>query len=424
MGPDYGEGEHPDARVRLNPVSRDGGGLAVGGVPVADLVRQHGSPLFVMCAATVGRAVGRLQGTLGAAGARLYFAAKANPNPFVWRWLRARGVGLDTCSPGETAQGLAAGFEPGEISFTGCALTRDDMDALAASGVEINLDAADQARAFAARHPEVPFGLRVNPGQGAGSHEKCTTAGPHQKLGIAWDQVPGLVRQLRADGARVEGLHCHTGSGGLDAGHFVAVAEQMSELADALGDLRWLSLGGGVGVPHHPDEEPFDLPRYAAALRQATRPDRELRLEPGQAFVAQAGVLVMTVVSVKEQTGGTRFALCDSSYNHYLGTSAYQSYHVIEADLAEGARAARGRGPQFVVGHLCNTGDVFARDRELPLLEVEDRLVMFTCGAYGLSRAANYNSRPIPAEVWVEAGQVRLIRRRQGLDDLSQWYVS
>jgi diaminopimelate decarboxylase len=416
------EGEHPDARVRLNPVTIDGGGLAVGGVPVAELVHEFGSPLFVMCAGTAARAADRLQGTLGAAGARLYFAAKANPNPFVWRWLRERGVGLDTCSPGETAQGLEAGFAPEEISFTGCALTRDDMDALASSGVEINLDAADQARAFAARHPEVPFGLRINPGQGAGSHEKCTTAGPHQKLGIAWEQVPGLVRQLREDGARVEGLHCHTGSGGLDAGHFVSVCEQMSELADELGDLRWLSLGGGIGVPHHPDDEPFDLPRYAAALREAVRPDRELRLEPGQAYVAQAGVLVMSVVSVKEQSGGTRFALCDSSYNHYLGTSAYQSYHVIEADLAEVERSARPRLGQYVVGHLCNTGDVFARDRKLPELEVGDRLVMLTCGAYGLSRAANYNSRPIPAEVWVEGGQARVIRRRQSLADLSRWY--
>lgn len=415
-------GEHPDAQARLNPMGRVGARLSVGGVPVADLVEEFGSPLYVMDAGTVARAAARLEATLGAAGARLYFAAKANPNPFLWRWLRRRGVGLDTCSPGETAQGLAAGFAPEEISFTGCALTRQDMDALADSGVEINLDAADQARAFADRHPDTPFGLRVNPGHGAGSHEKCTTAGPHQKLGIAWDQVPGLVRQLRADGARLEGLHCHTGSGGLDAGHFVAVAEQMSELADAVGGLRWLSLGGGIGVPHHPRDEAFDLPRYAAALNRLAHPDRELRLEPGQAYVAQAGVLVMSVVSVKEQAGGTRFALCDSSYNHYLGTSAYQSHHEIEVDLP--AEHRRPRRSQFVVGHLCNTGDVFARERELPELRVEDLLVMRTCGAYGVSRAANYNSRVIPAEVWVEDREPRLIRRRQELNELSQWYVS
>jgi diaminopimelate decarboxylase len=361
-----------------------------------------------------------LQRTLGQAGARLYLAGKANPNPFVWKRLQREGIGLDACSPGEVEQALNAGFEPGEISFTGCALTSAEMDFLAASGVEINLDAGDQAMAFAQRHPGRAFGLRINPGKGAGSHASCTTAGSDAKLGVPWCEVPELLAQLRGMGAALRGLHCHTGSGGLDVDHFVHTAKQMVTLAREVGNLDWLSLGGGLGVPHHPDDRNFDLKRYAACLKNLDAGNLELRLEPGQAFLAEAGVLVMTVVSTKRQDDGTFFALTDSSFNHYLGTSLYASWHELVVDLPKNEE--RPSQPVHVCGHLCNTGDVFARARTMPVPSPGDRLLMGTSGAYGISRAANYNSRPIPAEVWIEAGKARLIRRRQTVQDLSLWY--
>lgn len=411
-----------ERQARIQPWTQDDQGLAFGGVRVAELLERFGSPLFALSGETVLGRAEALRATLGAAGARLYLAGKANPNPFVWRTLRGRGVGLDACSPGEVEQALAAGFEPGEVSFTGCGLTARDMDQLAASGVDVNLDAGDQALAFHSRHPGVPFGLRVNPGQGAGSHASCTTAGPEAKLGVPWDEVPGLVARLRGLGAALRGLHCHTGSGGLDVEHFCRVADQMAELVGQVGGLSWLSLGGGIGVPHGPEEPAFDLERYAAALRGLELPEGvELRLEPGQAFVAEAGVLLMTVVSVKRHPGGAPFVMVDSSFNHYLGTSLYASYHELVPDIGLGDD--RPSEEVHVVGHLCNTGDVFARGRRMPVPFVGDRLLMATCGAYGLSRAANYNSRPIPAEVWVEGGEARLIRRRQQVTELSQWYV-
>lgn len=395
-------------------------GLSLGGATLASLVERFGSPLYVLHGESVLAACERLKGSLGAAGARLYLAGKSNPNPFFWKRLRREGIGLDACSPGEVEQALAAGFTPEEISFTGCALTVAEMDYLAASGVEINLDAGDQALTFCQRHPQRAFGLRINPGRGAGSHASCTTAGSEAKLGVPWCEVPELLARLRGMGACLRGLHCHTGSGGLDVEHFVRTAEQMAALAREVGELDWLSLGGGLGVPHHPDDPDFDLERYAACLRQLDAGDVELRLEPGQAFVAEAGVLVMTVVSTKRQDDGTFFALTDSSFNHYLGTSLYASWHGIEVDLPAGEE--RAEIPVHVCGHLCNTGDVFARARPLPTPRVGDRLLMGTCGAYGISRAANYNSRPLPAEVWIEGGEARQIRRRQTIADLGQWY--
>lgn len=414
-----------DARVR--PWTQGPGGLRVGGVEVGELVARAGSPLYVLDGETLAGRVRALHETLGAAGARLYFAGKANPNPGLWRRLRDQGLGLDACSPGEVAQARKAGFADDEISFTGCGLTLAEMDELAATEACVNLDAADQALAFSRRHPGRPFGLRVNPGQGAGSHASCTTAGSDAKLGVPEHEVRPLIAQLRSEGAAFRGLHCHTGSGGLDVEHFVEVAARMEALAEEVGDLDWLSLGGGLGVPHHPRDPAFDLPRYAEALRglAARRPGAasdafELRLEPGQAVVAEAGVLVMTVVSRKQQPDGTRFLITDSSFNHYLGTSLYASWHGLVADLPAGA--ARDEEETHVVGHLCNTGDVFARARRLPALEVGERLLMETCGAYGISRAATYNSRPLPAEVLVEGGAVRLLRARQGYEDLDLWY--
>lgn len=412
------------ADARRKPWSQGPEGLTLGGVPLASLVEEYGSPLYVLDGASVLDAADRLQDSLGRAGARLYLAGKSNPNPYVWKRLREEGVGLDACSPGEVEQALAAGFQPAEISFTGCALTLEEMDYLAASGVEVNLDAADQALTFSRRHPGRGFGLRLNPGRGAGSHDSCTTAGSDAKLGVPWGEVPELVARLRGEGAALQGLHCHTGSGGLDVEHFVRTAEQMASLVREVGSLEWLSLGGGLGVPHHPSDPAFDLERYAACLADLDVGGAELRLEPGQAYVSEAGVLVMTVVSTKRQDDGTFFALTDSSFNHYLGTSLYASWHELVPDLPESLRTERPEIPVHVCGHLCNTGDVFARGRNLPRPEVGDRLLMATCGAYGISRAANYNSRPIPAEVWVEDGEARLIRRRQSVADLSQWYVA
>lgn len=424
-----GDGSRP-VRARRRPWARGPSGLAIDGVPLAALVREFGSPLFVMNAAVVRAGLEDIQATLGAAGARLYLAGKSNPNPFVWRWLHGRGIHFDACSPGEVEQGRAAGIPDEHISFTGCALIADEMAYLAGTGVTINLDAADQALAFAGRFPGREFGLRINPGQGAGSHASCTTAGSESKLGIPWHEVPALVRTLRGTGAGLRGLHCHTGSGGLDAQHFVAVAEQMGRLAGEIGGLDWLSLGGGLGVPHHIDDEPFALETYAGAIAKLARHQPgagprglEIRLEPGQFFVAEAGCMVARVVSKKRQEDGTRFALVDSSFNHYLGTGLYASWHEIAVDLPPGAPREAELEATHVCGHLCNTGDVFARGRELPRLELGDLLVMGTAGAYGLSRAANYNSRPIPAEVWVEDGVPRLIRRRQTVAELSAWYV-
>ncbi len=414
-------------RDERRPWSIGPGGLEIEGVALSRLFELAGSPLYVLSARVFDSSVEAVRGALGGAGCRVYLAGKSNPNPFVWLRARSFGVGLDACSPGEVEAALAAGFAPSEISFTGCALTVDEMDFLAASGVELNLDAADQALGFAARHPRRPFGLRVNPGEGAGSHASCTTAGSEAKLGTPWHEVGDLFAKLRGRGVPLVGLHCHTGSGGLDVHHFVRTADRMEVLARELGGLDWLSLGGGLGVPHHPADPAFDLATYAARLRRlvesrpgARGPGFEVRLEPGQAFVAEAGVLAVTVVSTKVQEDGTRFALCDSSFNHYLGTSLYASYHEIIPDLAAGhSRPVR---PVHVVGHLCNTGDVFARARPLPELRVGDRLVMATCGAYGISRSSNYNTRPIPAEVWVEAGEVRCIRRRQTVAELATWY--
>jgi diaminopimelate decarboxylase len=220
---------------------------------------------------------------------------------------------------------------------------------------------------------------------------------------------------------RIEGFHMHIGSGFLDHHAFSQACQVIFAIARKLPDLRFVNCGGGIGIPYRKDQQPFDLAAmgteltaaFAAFCRDYGRP-LELRLEPGRFPVAEAGTLITTVTSVKHNPNGRTFVGCDTGFNHLVRPCMYGAYH----HISNLSRPDAPRRIVDVVGNICESGDIFARDRELPLPEVGDLLALHDAGAYGMAMASTYNLRPLPAEVVLNGGEARVVRQRQTVADL------
>jgi diaminopimelate decarboxylase len=258
--------------------------------------------------------------------------------------------------------------------------------------------------------------IRVNVGVGAGHHAKVTTGG-HAKFGVPADRVPDLLADARAD-FDVVGIHAHAGSGisGDDLDAHRELVARMGDLAREVGDLEFVDVGGGFGVPYREDDPPLDLEAVATATREALGDvDATLAVEPGRYVVADAGVLLTRVNTVKE-VGGTAVAGVDAGMTTLLRPAMYDAYHAI-GNLDAGDRPTR---PVTVAGPVCETADLFCEGRSLPDPRRGDLLALGNAGAYGYEMASTYNSRPRPAEVVLDGEGARLARERESLDALTE----
>ena len=418
----------------------DGAAAAVGGVPVAELARCYGTPLYAYDAEIIRQRCRDL-----AAWDTVRFAQKACSNLAVLNLVRQEGVVVDAVSAGEIHRALAAGYLPhaapgkGEdglppvhpIVYTADIFDRDSLAAVASHGIHVNCGSADMLDQLAERMPGTAVTLRVNPGFGHGHSQKTNTGGEGSKHGIWHEDIPQVLQRAEWAGLMVSGLHMHIGSGS-DLAHLAEVAGAVERIAAEVGrSLTTISAGGGLPVPYRPDETHADLGGYFQ-LWDATRKRLEdrfchrirLEIEPGRYLTAEAGSLV-TEVRATKRIGSKRYVLVDAGFNTLARPVLYGSYHPIRVVAADG-RPAAGE-PQAVVvgGPLCESGDIFTQEeggfvtsRPLPPAAVGDFLVLDVAGAYGFVMASNYNSKPLPAEVLVDRGQHRLVRARQTSDDL------
>ncbi|HEX5754821.1 MAG TPA: bifunctional aspartate kinase/diaminopimelate decarboxylase, partial [Arenimonas sp.] len=239
--------------------------------------------------------------------------------------------------------------------------------------------------------------LRIDPGFGHGHHEKVRTGGRGAKFGLAAEAVPEFLAAARASKLRIVGLHAHIGSGILDAQHWQAVYAQLAALADKVGTVSFIDVGGGLGVPYEPQAEPFDIAAYAAALAgiKAMYPQYALWVEPGRYLVAEAGALLLSVTQVIDKQGMRRIG-ADAGMNALLRPALYGAFH----EIVNLSRLDEVPGePADVVGPICETGDVLGRRRRLPNATREgDVLLVATAGAYGSVMANRYNLRALPPE--------------------------
>nr|WP_272904776.1 diaminopimelate decarboxylase [Halobacterium sp. TGN-42-S1] len=386
------------------------------------LAGEYGSPLYVQDLDRVRANYERVAAAFP--DADVLYAVKANAGGSVLDALRDVGAGAECASAGEVSRALAAGFQPGEIHYTAVNPPARDLDYVldAAPGATVVVGARDTLDRLEERGFDGRLALRVHPGVGAGHSDEVAT-GADAKFGVPHDDAPGVLAGAAERGFDVVGVHAHAGSGILDAADLDSHREVLDRIAtvarSAPVDLEFVDVGGGLGVPYRPDERPLDLGAVANAVRTALADvDADLVLEPGRYLVADAGVLLAEVNTVKP-TGGATLAGVDAGMTDLLRPALYDAHHEVRS-LAPDA-SDRDTERVSVVGPICESTDVLAADRSLPAPARGDLFAVGNAGAYGVEMASNYNSRPRPAVVALDGGgDDRLAREREPLESLTR----
>jgi diaminopimelate decarboxylase len=396
------------------------GELTLGGVPATALAAEHGTPLLVYCAETV-RAQARAYRE-AAPGALVVYGTKAFANVALLRLLAEEGVGADVSTLGELAFAQAAGIGGEWIIFHGNNKSRAELEAAAAAGATVVLDAVSEVDAAAGAGVRRVL-VRLTPGVEAVTHRSIQTAHDESKFGLSPEAAAAAIEQARARGLDVAGLHVHIGSQLVRPDESLLAVERLlafcAELRERTGwSPELIDLGGGLGVRHNRDEHPPDVAEFVAPLAAAVRerlPDPvQLLLEPGRSLVGRAGVTLYRVGVVKESAGLT-YAAIDGGMSDNPRPQLYGARY--EALLANRA-AELPTGVYRIAGKHCESGDVLIEAAELPRPEPGDLLAVPATGAYTLALGSTYNGVPRPAVVLVEGGNARLVRRRETVDEL------
>ncbi|HVX04990.1 MAG TPA: bifunctional aspartate kinase/diaminopimelate decarboxylase [Rhodanobacteraceae bacterium] len=332
---------------------------------------------------------------------RLYYAIKANPHPAILRTLAQEGFGFECVSPGELDAVDAIGEANGSPRlFTPNFAPRADYAQALQRDIATTLDALHPLQQWPGLFAGREIMLRVDLGRGLGHHDKVRTGGATSKFGLPLDQLGTFLELAQAQDARIVGLHAHLGSGILDVAHWSGVCAQLASLAERIGNVRVLNLGGGLGVPSHPGEAELDPAAVDAALAEVKRayPQYELWLEPGRWLVADAGVLLARVTQAKRK-GALEYLGCDAGMHALIRPALYDAWH----EIANLTRLAAPADTLYqVVGPICESGDVLGSDRRLPRSEEGDVLLIGQAGAYGESMASHYNLRPLAGTAIIE----------------------
>ena len=394
-------------------------------VSLGAIAEAVGTPFYCYSTATIERHYRVFSAAFADVSATVCYSLKANSNLAVVRTMAALGAGADVVSVGELERALAAGIPADKIVFSGVGKTRDEMARGIAAGImQFNVESLREielldavARGLGA---VVPVALRINPDVDAQTHDKISTGMRHNKVGIAYQSAPEAAdRVAAAPGLALVGIAVHIGSQVTDLGPheqaFGRVVDMVRALRATGHDIATLDLGGGLGI-RYADETPPTPDDYAAMVKRVTAGlDCHLLFEPGRMVIGNAGVLVTRVLYVK-QTDARGFVIVDAAFNDLLRPAMYDAYHVIEPVVAppEDAIAA----PVDIAGPICESGDVFAKDRPLTPVIAGDLLAIRSAGAYGAVMSSSYNSRPLVPEVLVKGAEFAIVRRRPSFDEM------
>ncbi len=396
----------------------DTGNLCGDGIPLQAIVQAVGTPVYVYSATRLRHNAARLQRAFAPLKAELHYSLKANPNLTLVRILSQAGLGADVVSAGEVDRALRAGVDPARIVFAGVGKTPVEIAfALQARIGWFNVESPDELALLdrlAAEEGYTPqVALRLNPGIHAQTHPHIATGHAGAKFGMPSDVVASLLAVRHAyPHLRLVGIHVHIGSQLGSVTETVEAVRLAQTLAAPYSDVRTLNIGGGFPVPYTTDDRYPPLEEFAQALAPLVC-DWRVLAEPGRAVVADAGVLLISVTTVKEQ-GGQRFVVTDGSMTDLLRPALYGATHQVVPLVERDETLA----PAVVTGPVCESTDVLHRAALLPPLRSGDLLAVLTAGAYGMAMASNYNLRTRPPEVLVEDGGWRVIRRRETWDDL------
>lgn len=433
------------------------GALYAEGVPISRIAEEYGTPTYIYSRVAITDNVKAFTHALGSLPHDLHYSVKTNSNLAILQLMHGLGCGFETVSGGELARvqkvlGRSRNAANGTLvvgtgtqCLSGAAGTSTTADSTIFSGVGktdreiamaltagvryICVESAAElwaVRDVAAAEQETrqtspaPIAVRINPDVDAKTHPHISTGLKENKFGIAAEEAIPLLKAAHADPhLRVVGVSCHIGSQITTLEPFADAAKRLADVARELLDaglpLQYLGMGGGLGICYR-NEKPPSASAYGRVLAETLGPlGLKILLEPGRVIVGNAGVLVSRVVRTKEN-GGRRFVILDAGMTDLMRPAMYGAYHGIEAV----SEAARKRAPQEqdIVGPVCESSDCFAKQRELPLLETDDLVVLRSAGAYGFTMASNFNGRGRPAEVLVDVEKAQLIRRRESIEEL------
>jgi diaminopimelate decarboxylase len=410
-----------------------------------DLVRvaeQLGTPVYVYSSGTILDHYARLDAALAPLDHLICYAVKANSNRAILKLLANAGAGFDIVSGGELYRVLAAGGDSAKCTFAGVGKSREEIEYALEQGVcsfnvesEAELDHID--RIAGSRETRAPIALRVNPDVDSHTHQYISTGSHENKFGIALDRIGTIYEQAaKMRNVEIVGVQMHIGSQIAEAKPFASaigkVAPLVRDLKSKYG-IKFLSVGGGMGIiykgalesgsgkwwrEHGNDSFAFSVRDYAEAIVPPLRElDIRILVEPGRFLVGNGGVLLTRLRYIKK-TGAKKFAIVDAGMNDLIRPALYQSYHEIVPVCRASAAADAAREKIDIVGPVCESGDFFALEREMPELHEGDLLAIMSTGAYGFVMASNYNSRALPAEALVRGDKFALIRKRQTWEDL------
>ncbi len=426
-------------------------------VDLALVSEKFGTPLYVYSASTILDHYRRLDTSLPPLDHLICYAIKANSNRAILKLLAEAGAGFDIVSSGELYRVLAAGGDPEKCTFAGVGKSRDEIEyALEQRVYSFNVESEAELeyidRIAGTKNLRAPVALRANPDVDPHTHEYISTGSRENKFGIALDHLAAVYeRAAKMRNIDIVGLQMHIGSQITEAAPF---ADAIKKVAPIVRDLKskygikFFSVGGGLGIVYESSfasgsldwwnesknksasrtKSALSIQQYVDAILPPLR-DLNLRilLEPGRLLVGNAGVLLTRVRYIK-RTGAKKFAIVDAGMNDLIRPALYHSYHEIvpveeprrRASAAEDATAGNTTETLDIVGPVCESGDFFALDREMPEVREGDLLAIMSAGAYGFVMASNYNSRPLPAEALVSGGRFALIRKRQTNEDLTR----
>jgi diaminopimelate decarboxylase len=403
------------------------GELVCDGVPLPAIADREGTPVYVYSAETIRARYAAIDRAFGGYPHRIHYALKANSTFGLVKLLRSEGSAVDANSIGEIEVARRAGFEPADIVFTGVGKSNAELECAVPLGLHaINVESAGElARVEAIAETigrPVRVAIRVNPDIDARSHPHISTGLRTTQFGVPVDVARELAASMMLTARRrllqLVAVHVHVGSQITTLEPLQGAARFLAGLASELRlsgiTLEYLDVGGGLGVAYD-DRTVVSPEEYVSALVSEIRPTGlPIVVEPGRSIVGPAAALVARVIDVKPRGAGSEFAVLDAGMTELLRPALYNAFHRIEP-----VRPREGDRRQYdIVGPVCETSDVVGRDRSMAPLAPGDLVAIRDAGAYGSAMASNYNRRPLPAEVLVDAGQWRVIRRRQTVDDM------
>lgn len=393
-----------------------------------ELAQKYGTPLYVYNESILRQRMKEMKNLITCAPFTVNYSIKTNSNISILKIALDEGLNADAMSPGEIHFLLEAGFPAEKIFYVSNNVSEEELQFAIDRNIMTSLDSVSQLDRFGRLNPGGTCAIRLNPGVGAGHHEKVVTAGKKTKFSIAQEDIDRAIEVAQKHKLKIVGVNQHIGSLFLEAKPFIEAVKNFLSLAERFNDLEFVDFGGGFGIPYKKlsGEPAIDLASFSSELDQIIADwtqtyGKEIlfKIEPGRFIAAEGGVLLGRV-HAKKQNAGQKYVGTDLGMNVLIRPMMYDSWHDIEV-YRKGQNISEIDSSEevTVVGNICETGDIIADGRLLPRIEEDDIVCILDAGAYGFAMASNYNNRLKPAEVLINLeGEHQLIRRRQTFDDL------